>query len=586
MPVARVLPPTTGERPPPPPLRHEGRWLALICALALGQLLAWTALDRRNPDDHDEGHTEDTALAVADAAERGLGPALVDFWSLDRRYPPGVTSTLIVTSTLAGPSRAAFRLANLPFLLLLVVGTWWLGRQLRGPRLGLLAAGVVAGLPMLVNGSRKMFVHWHAAALTPLGLAAGLFALGSPRALAWLGFGGLQGLRLYTHHASSIDALATLAAVVGLGLLRPATRRRAPLALVAFALVGSVALGLVGPPRTWSLPGYLDGRGSALAVLGPLLNGEVDAGTLAARVVGEGIWIALFPLNALVLGAGLLLAPWTRRRPDQLVLLLLLLQVPALLLTCANGAFLNDWAFLLPGAVVLGLAAFIDRAPSSWIRPLAATLLLHAVAVAWGPLIASPFAPDPIARPGAWDLPGLRWLGRSDTGRWSNTHLVPTREPDPWDEVARRLVQRPGLTLADLTYIGVVGPGCRVASPLDPSSWRWELPSQGGWSTQEPPKWPLLFAGAGYPQPPDQGVLLVRLWVDFNSEAGQASCDPLRRLPLELLRGAEGVARVRWPGSTRWEGLDDPTGRTPGWTVEWERTQGWTGAALLGQRGG
>jgi hypothetical protein len=554
--------------PPEPPLPREGRLLLLVCLLAVGQLLVWTALDRRNPDDHDEGHTGSAAAAVLDVDEVGVLAAVIDHARGDRRYPPLATSAIVATSAVAGPSRAAYRLTNLPFLLALVLGTWWLARQLRGPRLALVAAGVVGGLPALVNGSRKMFLHWHAAALTPL-------------------FGGFQGLRLYSHHATSPDVLATVAAVTVLGLARSRTRWRAPFAVLGFLAVGGLALGLIPPAPQWSLPTYLDARGDGLADLAAVARGDVRLDVLVGRLVGEAVWIALLPLNALVLVAGLVLAPATRRREDWLLVVLLGIQVPAVLLSCVNGAFLSDWLFLWPTATVLALAALADRTPPPLARGAAAVLLLHALAVAWGPLLAAPFVPDPIEAPAAWDRPGIRWLGRSDTGRWATTHLVPTRSADPWDRIAAAVPDGEGPVVLDITWRGLLDGSCAVADPESAEAWRWGPPEAQGPVRPPPPRWPFVFAGKAPPRAEGARVAVLRVWLETLAPDGSGGgCAISRRLPAGLLDGAELRARERWPDAAGWERLDDPTGRTPGWTVEWERNLGWTGAALLGQRGG
>jgi len=513
--------------------------LTAILAFCGVMFLLFCAVDRRPPDDHDDFYTANSIWALQDFEEASIFGKPGVLWDHFRRgelHPRLAQTALVASLGTFGSSRFVYRATNLPFLLLLVLGTYLLGRELASTRLALLAAFVVGNLPMMINYSRKWDIQFHAAALTPLGLWLAVAAFRSEGARAtrlWILFGLCQGLRLYTHPIIVPDVAVTLVAV---GLLSKPhasatgrsvapTLKRYGAALLAFAAASLYYTGLarfaLGEPE-FSLRRYVTQRGS-YSETGWWLDSDLLAKLnhfhdLAAEV----LWLHLMPLAWVLLVPGLLLLPvvllrrrlWQDRAPGNrwllvLVLLPCLAQLPAIALGTSNRAFLNDWLFLVPGLVILSLVAL--RRAALWFGPrergfvsLGAGLLVLVSLLHHGiPLGARLAGPDPIDDVTAWDGVVLGPWVRSSSGRAYTTHHVPSRYAFAGPALARTVAELDGVSgearfaLLDLAWDPSIEGrrGCKLGDPASADTWSWDPPSYLNVWAREVSPWPFVFEG-------------------------------------------------------------------------------------------
>ena len=556
----------------------DRRALAATLAFAAATLLLFCALDQRPPDDHDDFYTGDVTWSLQDLDEAPLlarPGVLLRHFARGDLHPQLAQTTLLASLATFGRSRFVFRASNLPFYLLLVFGTWLLARQLASDRLAVIAAFATANVPMVINYSRKWDIQFHAACLAPLGLALGLAALradGKHARKLWLAFGAWQGLRLYTHPIVVPDVAATAGLLLGAAWLqgREAGRPLRPRlqgwgwGIGATGVVGLYYLGiagrLIGEPG-YSLRTYVMHRGSYSETTwwqtADLLARLHHLYQLACEVV----WLHAMPLFTVLLLPGLLLAPWVilRRRlwsddePGRRWLLAVVAgtaaaQVPLAVLGTSNRAFLNDWLFVVPYAVVLSLVCLRvaarrlsnggARAARGWaIAIVIAGLLHHAL-----PLGVWAAGHDPIEEPGSWSGRLLTPFVRSTSGRHYTTHHVPMRATTAGPVVARQVAEfaddldKPGrFLLVDLTF----DPsrrgerGCRLGSPEDRDAWAWRAPSSLNVWAREVSPWPLIFEG--FPT-----VRTVRPDHEINPDATNWSVDRPTFLP-RIERGGDSV---------------------------------------------
>ncbi len=541
----------------------DRRGLAAVLAFAAVTLLLFCALDRRPPDDHDDFYTGDVTWSLTDLDEAPLfarpGVVLRHF-ARGELHPQLAQTSLLATLATFGRSRFVFRAANLPFYLLLIVGTWLLARQLASERLAILAAFATANLPMMINYSRKWDIQFHAACLAPLGLALGIAALRSEGVKSrrlWIAFGAWQGLRLYTHPIVVPDIVATAGLLLAASWLqgREAGKPLKPrlvnqaLSAVTTGLVGLYYLGfagrLIGEPG-YSMRMYLVHRGSYGETTWWQQADLLARGNHVYQLLSETVWFHVMPLFTVLLLPGLLLAPWVllRKRlwqggePGRRWLLAVVAgtavaQLPLAVLGTSNRAFLNDWLFVAPYAIVTSLVCLRvaatrltdggGRAARAWgIAIVVAGLAHHAV-----PLTVRAAGHDPVAEPEAWESRALTPFVRSTSGRHYTTHHVPMRSPIAGTELARRAAElgedrsKPGrFVLVDLTFdpSRAGERGCHLGSPDDPDAWAWRAPSSLNVWAREVSPWPFVFEGF-------RTVRTVRPDHDLNRDASNWSVE-------------------------------------------------------------
>jgi len=605
--------------------RREGGWLVALLLGVAAVHLCWCALDRRPPNDHDDAYTGSVVDRLVQW-ESGDGQRrrqlLHASFSAHNPLNSLMPSTLLVTTATVGASRFTFRASNLPYLLLLVFGTWLVARELEGPRLALLAAAVVATLPIVLNGSHKLEPQFHAAALTPVGLWLALRALrqrsGGAHLGLWLTFAAWQWVRLHSHAIVVPDVAATcVGAVVATLVLahrdgRPLARRLAPLIVGLVVLLGA-SWGLLFGEGEVSWLSYLGSKGEYTRLAGLLATPPGAHVASVAQLGREVVSFHLFVLPAALLLGGLAGLPLLLGRSDParpttpvghwLLTGTLAIQLPALYVAYANGALSNDWAFVVPSLVILGLAGLraLSVGSQRWVRVVGVTLLLaHGAAVATLPLVAPGVLPDPLSSSTVWRAGPLHPLVHSVSGHAYNTMMIPVQTEIAGTALAEALAtavgadprtrgeERPALHIDvhDLSW-APSAESCADGRAKDDQGWRWAGGTTSGpdlWRGKDADYsgWPFLFAGLAPPQlrlqsgpVMDRGPDLfsvVRLWV-----APNARCPIEPDFLHDAIRSALASAGPRAQVDT----LGDPSRWLLGTRMEFDSTGGYLGGALL-----
>lgn len=500
--------------------------LALILAFAAAQLVAWTALDRRPLNDHDRFFAGPASVAVAEWQQgHRLAAVRRQLLGSPSRHPQLAQTTLVATAGTFGWTRPVVRLANLPWLLLFVLGTFAAARELLGPRLALLAAWLAASLPIVVHMSRKWFIHFHTAALAVVGLWL-VLAIVRRRDRAgwgwWLGLGVVAGLRVHTHPVDLPDVLLGLTLVTAL-TVRPAggwaTASRASAAVALALLLGSPFLFGVGAGSGAAEAGSYAGR--AAMWLDPVGRGGMSWSDGIGRALSllHDTWF-MAPAAWLVIVPGLAGLLVAVREADQLQRRLLLvptvlvaLQAPLALLSFRNFGYLADWLLLLVPALLLvlsGLAALAPRFGARWRVAWTVAVVGQGIATVAVPLSLSLGPTDWLELAEEEASPLARPFLSGEHGGAYDTHHLAVRQVLVGERIARALEAS-----SDPTELGLLDLSLGLCPPSS-TSWWWPpegaTPSGGladdlfGFIGLEMPG---FSSGDDGPAPPTN---VVRLW--------------------------------------------------------------------------
>lgn len=617
--------------------------LAVFAFVGLG-LVVFSVADNRPPDDHDDFYTAALAQDVWQFQEASLaGKARVLGHRLKEgpgQFHPQLAQTfLVATLGVFGRTQTVFRLSNLPFLLLLVFGSYLLARELSGPRLAILAAFVVGTLPIVTNYSRKWDIQFHAAALTPLGLYLGLRALrasGKGSWKWWVGLGVVQGLRMHTHPIVISDVAVTFA-LLGVAAVGIARSRRTLHDLPIRQLI--VALGVCHIISTWMLGVYGNVLGEPGYSLHHYLPQRIGGGGylsttwwskailvaqagLVLDLIREVQWIHLMRSTWLLLLPGIIATPilllWRgkldagdnlRRWQALVIAAAIAIQIPPILLATSNKAFLNDWLFMVPGGTILAMVAMArvlhlagthsERLRKGWSIALVANGVLLLVV----PMGVSLAGPEPMEEPEFYEK-GMLWpFTRSTSGRHFATHHLVSSWRYPGERIAETIKDNEGMGTArlgilDLSWDPSHGgeAGCRLGNAADPAGWRWAPPDDIVLPPLPPlSPWPFAFEGfktlevigalpvEGEESKPLPRFVAVRLWLMPNNPwiAERQSCTAQERLPEDFLVGARSMVEGRLGGGVSVQVLPDPTGWLLATVIEWDREPSYLGTALL-----
>jgi len=622
---------------------REYRWLLAVLAFVALVLVVFSVNDNRPPDDHDDFYTAALAGDVWKFEQanllgklRVLGHRLKE--GPGQFHPQLAQTVLVATMGTFGRSATVFRISNLPFLLLLVMGTYLLARELSGPKLAVLAAFVVGTLPIVTNYSRKWDIQFHAAALTPLGLYLGLRALRSGGREGWkwwIGLGVLQGLRMHTHPIVISDVAVTFA-VLGAAMWPMARIEGSSVQLRIRQLI--VSLGVAHLISTWMLGVYGNVLGEPGYSLHHYLPQRIGGGGylstawwgkavfvaqlgLLLDLVREVQWIHLMRSTWMLLLPGIIAVPvllfWrgriepqdnTRRWQAAVIAAAIAVQVPPILLATSNKAFLNDWLYLVPGAIVLALVAMdriVHLAGRHSVRlrlGWTAALVANGILLTLVPLGVSLAGPEPMEHPEFYERSPLWAFTRSTSGRHFATHHLVSRWQYPGERIAQTIKDNDfaegtaRLGILDLSWDPSHGgqPGCNLGDPGDPDSWLWSAPEDIVMPPLPPlSPWPFSFAGFKQlevvrPEGGDEAprFTAVRLWLLPGNAwlAERHACRPAERLPENFLEGAQAMVDARLGSGSKIEVLADPTGWLLATVIEWDREPSYLGTSLLVDR--
>ncbi len=358
------------------PIQHPRRWLALLCAACaiLATAVTWGVFDAvpHLEDEHAQwfqakvfasGHI--TAPVTQPALAFNIPFTIVLGDHVFGKYPPGY-ALLLAAGVLAGVPW----LVNVLAAVLGIVGVYCLGRELFGEAEGLLAAGLGVIAPMFVMLSGTMLPHTSELALLTWFAWAFVRARRSTEAHAGryaLAAGGLAGLALAVRPLTAL-AVGLPFALLGLADVLRSPRRWLPVYQVT---AGGLLLGaLIWPVYNWIATGSplsntyqmywsydVIGFGPQVGREGHTLQGGLDnvLADLSAyeeMALGWPVWFGL-PAIWVVCGLGLLLPK--RSRWDAFLVL------PAAALVLAQVAY---WT---RSAGLYGPRYFAEVMPFTWL---------------------------------------------------------------------------------------------------------------------------------------------------------------------------------------------------------------------------
>ena len=572
----------------------------LLLLLLLGSLplLLFTALDRRSPTGHDLYYTAELTEplnAWRQSSSLLAGPAVVGhhfLWANDSERPALAQSVLLGVLGTFGPSITAFRLASLPFLLLLLLGSYLAAREVAGHRAALFATFVVATLPGVVAHSRTWIVFFHAMGLSALALFLALRLLrssGRKSLPLWAAFGAVAGLRLYTHPIVLPD-IAVL--FVALALFHLAGARQTAgglfgrwlpgwsLALLVALVVGGWYLGLFAPlgaDPSYALGHYGSARATdagipaeGLASLGLEGSHAHAAGRLVTHLYGIH-WMPAYTLLLLlpaIVGIPLVVSGRMARngetvRAGRFLALVVGVQVPVAVLTVSHDNLTRDWMGLtlpLLLLVVLGLGCLrrLLGVPDRWVRVYVATVVAAGTIQVAMPLVAPLVGPDPlVARDSYRTGPWVLFSCGESRYRTDTYHLASLGRPAV-TSVARTLRDRSSTSVeGELALLGLWQLTCEQDG--NRHAWRW---SSARDKVLEDKRWPFVFAGfrglttLAEPRPEQARFHVVRLVVPDDQVKPPAACAGSRCMA-NLEEARQLVMEHMGPGDATAELLSD-----------------------------
>lgn len=538
--------------------RRQALQAGLLALLLVLPHLLFVAVDTRPPNDHDTWYTKGVAdswsnAQISESSAAGVR-AVAEHFLFEGWHPQLAQSVLLTVMLVLGPSLLVFRGVNLLFFALLLGSTYAVGRQLRSHRFGLLVMTLVAWMPGMLLYARKWEPMFHGAAFSALGWALALRCL-SPDAARlrwpWLALGAALGARIYTHPTGLPDLGLTLVITPLLALalarrrgqpIEPVVRRATMMGGITLAL-GAWFLGIipvVPDEPSYKLGYYLRWRASYVAGSDTqtwALGRQLEGTRKLVRALWSWHW---HPVPALLLGIpGLLAVPRLLRRLPlsgvTLLAALLLLQLPLVQITFANGAVTPDWLHLTPLCVILAAAGLADlttradRVGRVAIAMLVGSLAYLALA-AWGPPLISLAGPDPLLDDRAYTASVLQPFQHIDTGDREETPHLLSRGEQAGDRVARLMAE--AASPDDLTQAAIIevqdltlaqeadrpdAPWCGLGSKTPCCGF--VLGPRGGMRDRFRPVWPFRFAGWTGVQVQVQDTpevnarfVLVRLW--------------------------------------------------------------------------
>jgi len=170
--------------------------------------VAFSLYDGRALPDHDYFYTEAfRERYVADSFDHRWR-ALWRDWHDTQNYYPLVPFYLETVGLFCKMNLFAYRLANLPFFILLILGAYALTGRMTNKYWGLLAAFITATMPVLDNFSRKYTLHFQAASFLIWAFYLALIiSQGRQRRGNFLWLGLAVGLAMDVHPAAVLQSL-------------------------------------------------------------------------------------------------------------------------------------------------------------------------------------------------------------------------------------------------------------------------------------------------------------------------------------------------------------------------------------------
>ena len=236
---------------PPPwrrPLPKSWPLICLVAVIAISVAVDVWWLHRFRvgyPLDIDESRYLELGLRLSDGLNSGGLSTLWHVWSTQNEFGPLLPLVSVPVFLVAGHTLLGGLATQLVFFVLLVLASYGLGRRLRSPAAGLVAAMAVAGSPVVIDFARTyQFAVTDAAVL-----AAATYALLASEALTrrgWaLGWGALLGLLPLARTMAVAFIPGQVFAALWLIYFRPTGRRGRQLVTLAGAGVLGVAVAAI-----------------------------------------------------------------------------------------------------------------------------------------------------------------------------------------------------------------------------------------------------------------------------------------------------------------------------------------------------
>jgi len=297
----------------------------------------------------------DEIASIGDFVKYGPGPILGAWFTPSNHVLQSLLSW--VSATAFDASEPMIRLPSLLAGLFTVAVVYALGRRVGGASLALVAAGVMALMPVAVLESTE--ARGYALAMLFAAVGAWAFVRGAQdgEPWTWAVMAAAGALATWSHLVASLATIGfAVVALVDWTRSRGNAdrRRRAQSAIVGTCMAGMLALTMLAP----LLPDVIEGRAQFRSVEGSTPTLASAEGLRFALMLG-GTWaVALPPLLAALPGVVLFvvgLAMGWRARPARLALAASLAGLPLLLLIAGVGgswAYARFASFTMPGAAI------------------------------------------------------------------------------------------------------------------------------------------------------------------------------------------------------------------------------------------
>jgi len=177
-------------------LRFTALWFGALFCLFAGLTMTWLKLNRAPPTWDDAWYLTNSLILYDALAAGGMVGFTHGFLSILEFKAPLITALPTPFYLIFGRRWHAAFLVNISAMLLLFGVVFWIGKQLKGPRAGLIAVFVTGTMPLLYGLSRWYMVEYTLTALVAASVEVLLLAAGLSEKSANVSFGLFVGFGL------------------------------------------------------------------------------------------------------------------------------------------------------------------------------------------------------------------------------------------------------------------------------------------------------------------------------------------------------------------------------------------------------
>jgi len=176
--------------------------------------LLWLRMDFTPLHDH-LGYHLSAALSIADSSGNIVGLLINGLtYHVINFYPALFHTVMAVSAFIAGRSTVVLIMGNMPFLLLLLVSLYGIGRKMRNPGIGLLAGFILTMYPAIFDLSRFSLPDFALTAMLAAGVCLLMYSEGFSNRRYSLLFGVCLGLGMLTKQIFILFILPPLITVI------------------------------------------------------------------------------------------------------------------------------------------------------------------------------------------------------------------------------------------------------------------------------------------------------------------------------------------------------------------------------------